>query len=94
MLILEREKPSRRQNKHAKLLSMQKVKHEVKDLYIIQAFSYEYVTKKYFFLFLNQNICCGYSKEPFFFEHPKHMLKLMGKKIYNLILKKCLSKPI
>ena len=20
--------------------------------------------KKYFFLFLNQNICCGYSKEP------------------------------
>ena len=30
------------------------------------------------FLFLNQNICCGYSKEPSqwdgSFEHPKHML--------------------
>ena len=24
----------------------------------------ECVTEKYFFLFLNQNICCGYSKEP------------------------------
>ena len=33
---------------------------------------------------LNQNICCGYSKEPSqwdgSFEHPKHMIKLMGKK--------------
>ena len=40
--------------------------------------------RKLFFLFLNQNICCGYSKEPSmrrFFEHPKRMLKLMGKKI-------------
>ena len=36
------------------------------------------------FLFLHQKICCGYSKEPSqfdgSFEHPKHMLKLMGKK--------------
>ena len=34
--------------------------------------------QKVFFLFLNQNICCGYSKEPSqwgSFEHPKHMLK-------------------
>ena len=35
------------------------------------------------FSFLIQNICCGYSKEPsplaWFFEHPKHMLKLMDK---------------
>ena len=34
-----------------------------------------------FFLFLNQNICCGYSKEPSqrggSFEHPKHMFKLL-----------------
>ena len=41
------------------------------------------------FLFLNQNICCGYSKEPSqcdgSFEHPKHMLKLMGKKIYTIL---------
>ena len=44
-------------------------------------------TKKFIFLFLNQNICCGYSKEPSqgdaSFEHPKHMLSLMGKKILH-----------
>ena len=42
-------------------------------------------TGKLFFLFLNQNICCGYSKEPSqrdgSFEHPKHMFKLTGKEI-------------
>ena len=44
-------------------------------------------------LFLNQNIWCGYSKEPSqgdgSFEHPKHILKLMGIKenIYNFMLK-------
>ena len=41
------------------------------------------------FLFLNQSICCGYSKEPSqwngSFNHPKHMLKLMGKKILNIL---------
>ena len=41
-----------------------------------QDFSLECVTE-FFFLFLNQNICCGYSKEPSqwdgSFEHPKHM---------------------
>ena len=41
------------------------------------------------FLFLNQNICCGYSKEPSqrdsSFEHPKHMYKLMGKKIFTCL---------
>ena len=40
---------------------------------------------KIIFLFLNQNICCGYSKEQSqwdgSFEHPKHMFKLMGKEI-------------
>ena len=43
----------------------------------------------FFFLFLNQNICCGYSKEPSqwdgSFEHPKYMLKLMGKKIITIV---------
>ena len=38
---------------------------------------------KTIFLFLDQNICCGYSKEPSqwnsSFEHPKCMFKLMGK---------------
>ena len=42
--------------------------------------------QKITFLFLNQSICCGYSKEPsqwdYSFEHPKHMLKIMGKKIF------------
>ena len=40
---------------------------------------------KLVFLFLNQNICCGYSKEPSrwdgSFEHAKQMFKLMDKKI-------------
>ena len=39
------------------------------------------------FLVLNQNICCGYSKEPSewdgCFEHPKQKLKLTGKKIFT-----------
>ena len=45
--------------------------------------------KKLMYLFLNQNICCGYSKEPSqldgSFEHPKHMLKLMGNKILTIL---------
>ena len=44
---------------------------------------------KLFFLFLSQNICCGYSKEPSHrgdsFEHPKHMFKLMEKKIIAIV---------
>ena len=53
-----------------------------------QSISSECVSKKLFFFFLNHNICCGYSKEPSqwdgSFEHPKHMLKLMGKKIFTI----------
>ena len=41
------------------------------------------------FLFLNQNICCGWSKEPSqwdgSFEHPKHMLKWMDKKLSTIL---------
>ena len=40
--------------------------------------------KNIVFLFLNQNICCGCSKEPSrygSFDHPKHMFELMDKKI-------------
>ena len=41
------------------------------------------------FLFLNQNICYGYSKEPSqwdgSFEHPKHMFKLMDKQIIKIL---------
>ena len=36
-----------------------------------------------------ENICCGYSKEQFqwdgSFEHTKHMLKLMVKKIFIIL---------
>ena len=46
------------------------------------------------FLFLNQNKCCGYSKEPShwdgYFEHPKHIFKLRGKKIFTILLWKVL----
>ena len=42
------------------------------------------------FLSLNKNICCWYSKEPSqcdgSFEHPKHMLQLMGKKNITILL--------
>ena len=50
--------------------------------------------KKKKILFLNQNICCEYSKEPSqwddSFEHPKNMLKLMGKRIFTIICSKLL----
>ena len=39
---------------------------------------------KLFSLFLIQNICCGSSKGGSF-EHPKHMFKLMGKKIIKIL---------
>ena len=46
------------------------------------------------FLFLNHHICCGYSKElsqwDGSFEHPKHILKVMGKKIFRILLTKIL----
>ena len=50
------------------------------------------VYQKNTFLFLIQNICSGYSKEPHqydgSFDHPKHMLKHMAKKNnYNFTLK-------
>ena len=55
--------------------------------------------KNLIFLFLNQKICCGYSKElsqwDGSFEHPKHMLNLMGKKIFTTLRwKNWLSKPV
>ena len=44
---------------------------------------------KLLFLFLNQNICCGCSKEPSnwdcSFEHPKHMFRLIGMKIIIIL---------
>ena len=49
-------------------------------------------TKKLIFLFLNQNIYCGNSKEPSqcdgSFEDPKHVIKLMGKKIFTILRSK------
>ena len=51
------------------------------------------------FLFLNQNICYGYTKEMSqwdgSFDHPNHMLKIMGKKIVLIGTENvCLSKPV
>ena len=45
--------------------------------------------RKSFFLFLNQNICCGYSKEPSHpdgsFESPKRRFQMMGKEINTIL---------
>ena len=45
--------------------------------------------QKLIFLFFNQNIGCGYSKEPSqwdgSFENPKQMFKLMDKKIFTIL---------
>ena len=42
------------------------------------------------FFFLNQNICCGYLKEPSLwhgsFEHPKQILQIMDQKIFTILL--------
>ena len=43
-------------------------------------------------LFLIQNICCGYSKDGSF-EHPKHMFKLIEKKIIQLYANFLLNWP-
>ena len=46
-------------------------------------------TRKMIFLFLNRRICFGNSKEPSrcdnSFEHPKHMLKIIGKTIFTIL---------
>ena len=48
-----------------------------------------YSGKNSFFIFLNQTFCFGYSKEPSqcdgSFEHPKHMLKMINKKIMKIV---------
>ena len=51
------------------------------------------VCEHIFYLFLIQNICCGYSKEPSqcSFEHPKRLFKLMGKKILTFLLFKTMN---
>ena len=56
-------------------------------------------TKNLIFSFLNHNICFGYSKEPSqwdgSFEHPKHMLQLIGKRIFKILHSNfCLYKPM
>ena len=54
----------------------------------MQDFSKECVPKKKF-LFFNQNICCGYSKESSqcdgSFEHTEHILKLINKEIITIL---------
>ena len=59
------------------------------EIRIIPGFQTRMHIQNIIFLFLNQNICCGYSKEPSqcdgSFEHPKHMFKLMGKNIFTIV---------
>ena len=47
--------------------------------------------------FFNQNICCGYSKEPSHrdgsFEHPKQMFTLMDKKLFSFFRWNILPTP-
>ena len=42
-----------------------------------------------YFPYLAQKICCAYSKEPSqedgSFEYPKHIFKLMGKKVISIL---------
>ena len=68
--------------------------HNMRILVVPQDFSWECVTEKKKISFLNQNIYCGYSKEPSLrhgsFEHSKHMLKIMGKKVYTILRRKVL----
>ena len=67
-------------------------------LYIIQIIFHVFSMSQIYnflliiFLFLNQNICCGYSKEPSqrASQCPKHMLILMGKKIFAILGSKLL----
>ena len=47
--------------------------------YISMPLDKECVIKKIIFLFLNQNTCDDS------FEHPKHMFKLMGKKLFTIL---------
>ena len=50
---------------------------------------YSVPNKKNIFLLLNQNICCGYSKElsqrDSYFDHPNYMLDFMGKNIFTIL---------
>ena len=56
---------------------------------MVEASRKEHVMKKIILSFLNQNICCGYSKEPSqgdgSFEQPKHMFELIGKQIITIL---------
>ena len=54
---------------------------------------------KLFFIFLNQNICCGYSKELSLwecsFECPALMFKLLGKEIFTILCSNfCFTGPM
>ena len=47
-------------------------------------------TRNFFFLFLNQKLCCGYSKEPPRWDGSFEHQKLMGKKIITILRYKSL----
>ena len=58
--------------------------------FLLSGLQLKVCNRKIIFLFLNQNICCGYSKEPSqwdsSFEHRKHMPIIIGKKIFTTLV--------
>ena len=71
-----------------------KYKKIITILHSITGLQISVCNQKIIFLFLYQNMCCGYSKElsqwDGSFEHPKHMLTLTAKKIFTIVRSKCL----
>ena len=68
---------------------MIKWRYKVTALYVSSGLKLRVCTKKLFFLFLNQSICCGNSKGTVsvrrFFLAPKTYVKLMSKKIFTIL---------
>ena len=59
------------------------------DKSVLLKISFQISQPTHMFRVLNQHICSGYSKDPSqwdnSFEHPKHMFKLMDKKIISIL---------
>ena len=85
--VLKRTVSMRRFFEHPKHMFKFIIKNIIKILHSISGSMYRPSDKggkgKLFFLFLKQNICCGYSKGSF--DHPKHIIKLMYKKIVIIL---------
>ena len=89
-------------NKTLRVISLQPFINEMAGICYMKQYSFYNKNQafiwKLFFLFFNRTIHCGYSKEPSqwdgSFEHPIHMIKLMGKKKIQFYIQKfSLSAP-